>query len=170
LAKPVGHRPAGWAKISHESNPVGHQPAGRVEIFVRNPTLRPGYIKHTKTERDETKRKFSNRFSNRIRQYISESEGTNSSSQSEESSDYDTDLIDEMKALIIDLSSCSSSSLLLPSNKSSSVKTFFFFENPEIMINNLINRFLIHSLILFQMTSFQIDMKTDIDQNCQGRQ
>jgi hypothetical protein len=69
-----------------------------------------------------------------------------------------------MKALIVDLSSCSSSSLLLLSDKSN-VKTFFSFENSEIMVNNLINRFLIHSLILFQTTSFQIDMKTEIDQN-----
>ncbi len=71
-----------------------------------------------------------------------------------------------MKALIVDFSSCLFSSLLLLSDKSS-VKIFFFFEteNSEIMIINLINRFLIHSLVFSQMIFFQIDMKTEIDQN-----
>jgi hypothetical protein len=66
-----------------------------------------------------------------------------------------------MKTLIVDLSSCSSSSLLLLSDKLLSVKTFFSFENSEIMINNLINRFLIHSLVLSQTIPFQTGMKID---------
>ncbi len=123
------------------------------------------FIKHSKIDRDETRRKFSSRFSSRIRQYISKYEETNSSSFSYSEDDSDTDLTNEMKALIVDLSSCSFSSLLLSSDKFSNVKTFLFFENSEIMINNLINRFLIHSLIFSQMTSFPIDMKTEFDQN-----
>jgi SUMO ligase MMS21 Smc5/6 complex component len=68
-----------------------------------------------------------------------------------------------MKALIVNLSPLSSSSSFefFTSNTSTNVKTFFSFENSEIMINNLINRFLIHSLIFSQMTPFQIDMKVD---------
>jgi hypothetical protein len=81
-----------------------------------------------------------------------------------------------MKALIVNLSSLSSSSssgFSIPhSSERSNVETFFSFEteNPEIMINNLTNRFLIHSLVFFQMTPFQIGMEinqidTEINQN-----
>ncbi len=72
-----------------------------------------------------------------------------------------------MKALIVNLSSLSSSSssefFTSHFSDKSNVKTFVSFEteNSEIMINNLINHFLIHSLAFFQMTSFQIDMKFD---------
>ncbi len=78
-------------------------------------------------------------------------------------------MIDEMKALIIDISllSSSTSSLFSFSNKVSNADTFFSFEsteNSEIIITNLINRFFIHFLIsIFIETDLnvQIDLKND---------
>jgi hypothetical protein len=81
----------------------------------------------------------------RIDQYIFEYEGTDSSSSYSED-DSDTDLIDEMKALIVNLSALS----LIPDNPSN-VETFMTsFEsvkNAEMMITNLANRSLSHFLI-----------------------
>jgi hypothetical protein len=92
----------------------------------------------------------------RIDQYIFEYEETNfSSSYSED--DFDTDLIDEMKTLIMNLSTLS-----LISNNLSNVKTFIisfdFVENAnaEIIITNLVNRSLNHFLI----NNLHINMKT----------
>jgi hypothetical protein len=81
----------------------------------------------------------------RIDQYIFEYEGTDlSSSYSED--DSDTDLIDEMKTLIVNLSILS-----LISDNSANTETFIIsFEsvkNAEMMITNLANRSLSHFLI-----------------------
>jgi hypothetical protein len=83
----------------------------------------------------------------RIDQYIFEYEETNLSSfYSEDDSDTDFDLIDEMKTLIVNLSILS-----LISNNLSNVETFItsfdFVENAEIMITNLANRLFSHFLI-----------------------
>jgi hypothetical protein len=97
----------------------------------------------------------------RIDQYISEYEGTNSSSSSYSEDDFDTDLIDEMKALIVNLSSLSPLPLLSNSNNLSNVETFIIsFDlvekaNAEIMITNLANRSLSHFLI----NNLQISLK-----------
>ncbi len=92
----------------------------------------------------------------RIDQYIFEYEETNlSSSYSED--DSDTDLIDEMKTSIVNLSALS-----LISDNFSNVETFIisfdFVENAnaEIMITNLANRSLSHFLI----NNLHISMKT----------
>ncbi len=65
------------------------------------------FIKHSKNEREMIKQKFKNRFFNqmikRIDQYIFEYEETNFSCSYSEN-DSDTDLIDEMKTLIMNLS------------------------------------------------------------------
>jgi hypothetical protein len=107
--------------------------------------------KHSKDEREIVKQKFKNRFFNqmnkRIDQYIFEDEETNlSSSYSED--DSDTDLINEMKTLIVNLSTLS-----LISDNFSNVETFIIsFDSiektiAEIMIINLANRSLNHFLI-----------------------
>jgi hypothetical protein len=107
--------------------------------------------KHSKDERETTKQKFKNRLNRffiRIDHYISEYERTNLSS-SYSQNDSDTDL-EEMKALIVNLSSLS---LFSNSDNRSSVETFItsfdFVENAnaEIMITNLANRSLNHFLI-----------------------
>jgi hypothetical protein len=102
--------------------------------------------KHSKDERETTKQKFKNRFFIRIDHYISEYERTNlSSSYSEDDSNTD---IEEMKALIMNLSSLS---LFSNSDNLSNVETFIisfdFVQNAEIMITNLANRSLSHFLI-----------------------
>ncbi len=107
------------------------------------------FTKHSKNELEIAKQKFRNRFFNqmikRINQYIFEYEETNSSSSYSED-DFDTDLIDEMKTLIINLSTLS-----LISNKLSNAETFMILfdlvQNAEIMITNLANRSLNHFLI-----------------------
>jgi hypothetical protein len=82
----------------------------------------------------------------RIDQYIFEYEETDfSSSYSEDDSDTDPDLIDEMKTLIVDLSA-----LPLISDNLSNVETFMTsfgsVKNAEMMITNLVNRSLSHFL------------------------
>jgi hypothetical protein len=57
LTKSVEHQLAGRVESSDQFNSVGHQPAGRVWTFVRNPTLRPGYL--TKWFFDESIHQFS---------------------------------------------------------------------------------------------------------------
>ncbi len=85
----------------------------------------------------------------RIDQYIFEYEETNFSSfYSEDDFDIDSDLIDEMKTLIMNLSTLS-----FISDNFSNVETFItFFDlvenaNAEIIITNLVNRSLNHFLI-----------------------
>jgi hypothetical protein len=77
--------------------------------------------KHSKNERETTKQKVKNclnRFFIRINHYISEYEKTNLlSSYSED--DFDTDLIDEIKTLIVTLSTLS-----LISDNLSNIETF----------------------------------------------
>jgi hypothetical protein len=118
------------------------------------------FTKHSKDEREIVKQKFKNRFFNqmnrRIDQYIFEYEETDfSSSYSED--DSDTDLIDEMKTLIMNLTALS-----LISDNFSNVETFIisfdFVENAnaEIMITNLANCSLSHFLI----NNLHISMKT----------
>ncbi len=102
--------------------------------------------KHSKDERETTKQKFKNRFFIRIDHYISEYERTNlSSSYSEDDSDTD---LEEMKALIMNLSSLS---LFSNSDNLSNVETFIIsfdlVQNAEMMIINLVNRSLSHFLI-----------------------
>jgi hypothetical protein len=109
------------------------------------------FTKHSKNEREIAKQKFKNRFFIKIDHYISEYKRTNSFSFYSEENDYDIDLIDEMKILIINLSI-----LLFIWNNLSNVETFItsfdFVENAnaEIMIINLANRsfnyFLINNL------------------------
>ncbi len=88
----------------------------------------------------------------RIDQYIFEYEGTNFSSSSFSEDDSDTDLIDEMKALIVDLSSLSPLSLPSNSDNFSNVETFIIsfdpVQNAEILTTNLANRSLSHFLII----------------------
>jgi hypothetical protein len=108
-------------------------------------------IKHSKDERDTIKQKFKNRFFNqmnkRIDQYIFEYEETNLSSSYSEN-DSDTDLIDEMKTLIVNLSSLSFLSLFSNSNNFSNAETFMIsfdlVQNAEMMIINIANRSLSH--------------------------
>ncbi len=104
------------------------------------------FTKHSKDEREIAKQKFKNRFFIRIDHYISEYEGTDSSSSFSEEDDYDTDLIDEMKTLIVNLSVLS-----LISDNLSNVETFMIsfgsVKNAEMMITNLANRSLSHFLI-----------------------
>jgi hypothetical protein len=95
----------------------------------------------------------------RIDQYIFEYEETDlSSSYSEDDSDTDSDLIDEMKALIVNLSVLS-----LISDNFSNVETFITSFDlvekaiAEIMITNLANRSLSHFLI----NDLHICMKND---------
>jgi hypothetical protein len=87
----------------------------------------------------------------RIHQYISEHERTNSSSSFYSENDFDTDLIDEMKTLIVNLSFLSFLSLLLNLNNLSNTETFMIsshlVQNAEMMITNLANRSLSHFLI-----------------------
>jgi hypothetical protein len=84
-------------------------------------------IKHSKDERETIKQKFKNRFFNqmnkRIDQYIFEYKDTNSSFSFSED-DSDTDLIDEIKTLIMNLSSLSLLSLFSNSNNFSNAETF----------------------------------------------
>jgi hypothetical protein len=85
----------------------------------------------------------------RIDQYIFEYEETNLlSSYSEDDSDTDSDLIDEMKTLIVNLSTLSSISNNF-SNVEKFITSFDFVENAnaKIMITNLANRSLNHFLI-----------------------
>jgi hypothetical protein len=100
----------------------------------------------------------------RIDQYIFEYEETNlSSSYSEDDSDTDPDLIDEMKTLIVNLSILS-----LISDNFSNVETFIIsFDlvekaNIEIMITNLADRSLSHFLIknLYINMNLQTNWKT----------
>jgi hypothetical protein len=104
------------------------------------------FTKHSEDEREIAKQKFKNRFFIRIDHYISEYERTNSSSSYSEEDDYDTDLIDEMKTLIVNLSVLS-----LISDNSANAETFIIsfdlVQNAEIMITNLANRSLSHFLI-----------------------
>jgi predicted membrane protein len=104
--------------------------------------LKRKMLKHLKDEREIAKQKFKNRFFNqmnkRIDQYIFEYEETNLSSfYSEDDFDTDSDLIDEMKTLIVNLSILS-----LISNNLLNVETFIIsFDlvektNVEIMITN----------------------------------
>jgi hypothetical protein len=90
----------------------------------------------------------------RIDQYIFEYEGTNFSSSSYSEDDSDTDLIDEMKTLIVNLSALS-----FISDKSSNVETFMTsFEsvkNAEMMITNLAN----HSFSHFLINDLHISLK-----------
>jgi hypothetical protein len=104
------------------------------------------FTKHSKDEREIAKQKFKNRFSIRIDHYISEYEGTDSSSSYSEEDDYDTDLIDEMKTLIVNLSVLSLISDNLP-NVETFMTSFGSVENAEMMITNLANRSLSHFLI-----------------------
>jgi hypothetical protein len=82
----------------------------------------------------------------RIHQYISKYERTNSSSSSYLEDDSDTDLIDEMKTLIMNLSILSSISDNL-SNAETFMISFDLVQNVEMMITNLANRSLSHYLI-----------------------
>jgi hypothetical protein len=124
--------------------------------------------KHSKDERETTKQKFKNRFFIRIDHYISEYERTNSSSSYSEEDDYDTDLIDEMKTLIVNLSSLSSLSLFSNSNNLSNAETFMisfdFVQNAEMMITNLANRSLSHYLINNLHICMNDDQTSDVFQ------
>jgi hypothetical protein len=82
----------------------------------------------------------------RIHQYISKYERTNSSSFSYSEDNSDTDLIDEMKTLIVNLSILSFISDNL-SNAETFMISFDFVRNAEMMITNLANRSLSHYLI-----------------------
>jgi hypothetical protein len=121
--------------------------------------------KHSKDERETPKQKFKNRFFIRIDHYISEYERTNSSSSHSEEDDYDTDLIDEMKTLIVNLSALSLLSLLSNSNNFSNVETFIIsfdlVQNAEMMITNLANRSLSHFLINNLHTCMNDDQTAD---------
>ncbi len=119
--------------------------------------------KHSKDERETARQKFKNRFFNqvnkRIDQYISEYEGTDlSSSYSED--DSDTDLIDEMKALIVNLSPFPALPPIPdnPSNVETFITSFDPVENAnaEIMTTNLANRSLSH----FLTNNLQTSLKT----------
>jgi hypothetical protein len=114
-----------------------------------------------------TKQKFKNRLNRffiRIDHYISEYERTNFlSSYSED--DFDTDL-EEMKTLIVNLST-----LLFISSNFLNAKTFIIIsfdsvKNAETMIINLVNRSLSHFLInnLYINTNDQTsnDLQTDL--------
>jgi hypothetical protein len=97
----------------------------------------------------------------RIDQYIFAYEETNfSSSYSEDDSDTDSDLIDEIKALIVNLSILSLISDNL-SNVEIFITSFDLVEkaNAEIMITNLANRSLSHFLINNQTAD---DLQTDL--------
>jgi hypothetical protein len=87
----------------------------------------------------------------RIDQYIFEYEETNFSSFSYLEDDCDTDLIDKMKTLIMNLSILSSLSLFSNSNNLSNVETFIIsfdsVHNAKILTSNLANRSLSHFLI-----------------------
>ncbi len=97
--------------------------------------------KHSKDERETTKQKFKNRFFIRIDHYIFEYERTDSSSSYSEEDDYDTDPIDEMKTLIMNLSTLSLLSLFSSSNNLSNAETFMtsfdLVQNAKMMITNL---------------------------------
>jgi hypothetical protein len=106
--------------------------------------------KDSKDERETTKQKFKNRLNRffiRTDHYIFEYERRNlSSSYSED--DFDTDLIDEMKTLIVDLSSLSALSLIFNnSNAKTFMISFDLVQNAEMMITNLVNCSLSHVLI-----------------------
>jgi hypothetical protein len=111
------------------------------------------FIKHSKNERETIKQKFKNRFFNqinkRIHQYIFKYEEIDFSFSFYSENDSDIDLIDEMKTLIMNLSSFSVLSFI--SNNLSNVETFMIsFEsvkNAEMMITNLVNRSFNHLLI-----------------------
>jgi hypothetical protein len=106
----------------------------------------------------------------RIDQYIFEYEETNLSSSSYSEDDSDTDLIDEMKTLIVDLSSLSSLSLPSNSDNFSNVETFItsfdLVQNAEIMITNLANRSLSHFLINNLHISMKITHLSDLVHTC----
>ncbi len=123
------------------------------------------FTKHSKDEREIAKQKFKNRFFIRIDQYISEYERTNSSSSYSEEDDYDTDLIDEMKTLIVNLSTLS-----FISDNSANAETFMIsfdlVQNAEIMITNLANRSLSHVLINNLHISMKITHFSDLFHIC----
>jgi hypothetical protein len=122
-------------------------------------------IKHSEDERGLVKQKFKNRFFNqmnkRIHQYISKYEKTNSSSSSYSKDDSDTDLINERKTLIVNLSLLSFLSLLSNSNNLSNAETFIIsfdlVQNAEMMIINSVNR----SLNYFLINNLHICMNDD---------
>jgi hypothetical protein len=126
--------------------------------------------KHSKDEREIVKQKFKNRFSNqvnkRIDQYISEYEGTNPSSSYSED-DSDTDLTDEMEALIVNLPALPP----IPDNPSN-VETFITSFGPvenanaEIMTTNLANRSLSHFLTNNLHTSMKMTHPPDPVHTC----
>jgi hypothetical protein len=103
----------------------------------------------------------------RIDQYIFEYEETNLSSSSYSEDDSDTDLIDEMKTLLVDLSALSLISDNL-SNVETFINSFDFVEkvNAEIMITNLVNRslnhFLINNLHINMNDQTSNDLQTDL--------
>ncbi len=119
------------------------------------------FTKHSKDEREIAEQKFKNHFFNqmnkRIDQYIFEYEETNLSSFYSED-DFDTDLIDEIKTLIMNLSSFLV--LWFLSDNFSNVETFIIsFDlvekaNEKMMITNLANCSLSHFLI----NNFHISM------------
>jgi hypothetical protein len=125
------------------------------------------FIKHSKDEREIAKQKFKNRFFNqinkRIDQYIFEYEETNLSSSYSEI-DSDTDLIDEMKTLIVNISTLSFISDNL-SNVETFITSFDFVENAnaKIIITNLANRSLSHFLI----NNLHISMNNQTSNNLQ---
>jgi hypothetical protein len=118
------------------------------------------FIKHSKYERETTKQKFKNRLNRffiRIDHYISEYEKTNFSFFYSE--DYsNTNLIDEMKTLIVNLSLLSALSLISDnSNAKTFMISFELVQNAEIMIINLVNR----SLSYFLINDLHICMNDD---------
>jgi hypothetical protein len=120
--------------------------------------------KHSKDERETTKQKFKNRFFIRIDHYISEYERTNSSSSYSED-DSDTDL-EEMKTLIMNLSSLSLFSNSNHSNAETFMISFDLVQNAEMMITNLVNRslshFLINNLHISMNDQTSDDLQTDL--------
>ncbi len=117
--------------------------------------------KHSKDERETTKQKFKNRFFIRIDHYISEYERTNlSSSYSEDDSDTD---LEEMKALIVNLSSLSLFSNSNLSNVETFMISFDLVQNAEMMITNLANRSLSH----FMTNNLHISMNDQTSDDLQ---
>jgi hypothetical protein len=132
------------------------------------------FTKHSKDEREIAKQKFKNRFFNqmnkRIDQYIFEYEETDFSSSSYLEDDSDTDLIDEMKTLIVNLSFSSFLSMCSNSDNTANAETlmisFDLVQNAETMITNLANRsfnhFLISNLHINTNDQTSDDLQTDL--------
>jgi hypothetical protein len=126
------------------------------------------FTKHSKNEREIVKQKFKNRFFNqmnkRIDQYIFEYEETNFSSFYSKD-DSDTDLIDEMKTLIMNLSTLS-----FISDNSANAETFIIsfdlVQNAEIMITSLANRSLNHFLTNNLHINMKITHSSDLVHTC----